>query len=453
MDARLMLRTLAVRSAWQPRDRWDRESLERHQVEALTALRRHAYRHSTFYRRLHAGLREAPLAALPVVTKADLMANFDEALTDPRLSLARVQEHLRTLTTEGADPGRAWRGRWWAAATAGTSGRRGVFVWDRREWAQVLASYSRANDWAGVHLGVRRPTRLAVVSSLVPTHQSAVVGASVHSHLVPTLRLDATSPLRDQVRALTTFGPTVLVGYASALRPLAREQLAGRLHLSPHAVMSASEILAPAAAHEMEAAWGSAPWDVYAATETATIASPCARRTRHLYEDLVVCENVDDDGHPVAEGQTGSRILVTVLFARTLPLIRYELTDRVAVGPADCDCGRPYRSLLSVEGRLEEVLHLPGTRGPVRVHPDVFHSVLEDLATGGWQVIRDDRGLRILLLDPPPTDPHAVAAAVTTRLQAAGVAPLDIRVEAVETIPRTALGKRPLIVNHRADRS
>jgi phenylacetate-coenzyme A ligase PaaK-like adenylate-forming protein len=203
----------------------------------------------------------------------------------------------------------------------------------------------------------------------------------------------------------------------------------------------------------MEAAWGSAPWDVYAATETATIASLCARRTRHLYEDLVVCENVDDDGHPVAEGQTGSRILVTVLFARTLPLIRYELTDRVAVGPADCDCGRPYRSLLSVEGRLEEVLHLPGTRGPVRVHPDVFHSVLEDLATGGWQVIRDDRGLRILLLDPPPTDPHAVAAAVTTRLQAAGVAPLDIRVEAVETIPRTALGKRPLIVNHRADRS
>jgi len=198
MDARLLLHTLAVRSAWQSRERWDRESLARHQDEALTAVRRHAYRHSAFYRRLHAGMRAAPLAELPVVTKADLMANFDEALTDHRLSLASVQEHLGALTTEGSDPGRPWRGRWWAATTAGTSGRRGVFVWDRREWAQVLASYSRANDWAGVHLGVRRPTRLAVVSSLVPTHQSAVVGASVRFRLVPTLRLDATSPLRDQ---------------------------------------------------------------------------------------------------------------------------------------------------------------------------------------------------------------------------------------------------------------
>jgi len=453
MDARLMLRTLAVRSAWQSRDRWDSESLAHHQDEALTALRRHAYRHSAFYRQLHAGMREAPLAELPVVTKADLMANFDQALTDNRLSLVTTQEHLRALTAQDADPGRAWRGRWWAAATAGTSGRRGVFVWNRQEWAQVLASYSRANDWAGVHLGVRRPTKIAVVSSLVPTHQSAVVGASVHSHLVPTLRLDATSPLRDQVSALAAFGPTVLVGYSSALRPLAGEQLAGRLHLSPHAVMSASEILTPAAAHEMEAAWGSAPWDVYAATETATIASPCAHRTRHVYEDLVICENVDDDGHPVADGATGSRLLVTVLFSRTLPLIRYELTDRVSIGRADCACGLPYRALLSVEGRLEDVLHLPGARGPVRVHPNVFHSVLDDLASGGWQVIRDDRGLQILLVGTRPDDARAVAAAVMKRLESAGVAPLDIRVEGVDAVPRTALGKTPLIVNTTTDQS
>ena len=109
MDARLMLRTLAVRSAWQSRDRWDSESLAHHQDEALTALRRHAYRHSAFYRQLHAGMREAPLAELPVITKADLMANFDQALTDNRLSLVTTQEHLRALTAQDADPGRAWR--------------------------------------------------------------------------------------------------------------------------------------------------------------------------------------------------------------------------------------------------------------------------------------------------------------------------------------------------------
>lgn len=39
------------------------------------------------------------------------MASFDEALSDHRLSLASVEEHLGALTTEGADPGRARRGR------------------------------------------------------------------------------------------------------------------------------------------------------------------------------------------------------------------------------------------------------------------------------------------------------------------------------------------------------
>jgi len=49
----------------------------------------------------------------------------------------------------------------------------------------------------------------------------------------------------------------------------------------------------------------------------------------HLFEDLVLAEVVDANGRPVPPGVSGDRLLVTVLFSRTLPLIRYELTDRV----------------------------------------------------------------------------------------------------------------------------
>ncbi|WP_454300515.1 hypothetical protein [Salana multivorans] len=77
------------------------------------------------------------------------MEAFDDAVTVPGLRIADVEGHLRDLTEHGGDPGKPWRGRWWAAATAGTTGRRGVFVWDRAEWSAVLASYARANDWAG----------------------------------------------------------------------------------------------------------------------------------------------------------------------------------------------------------------------------------------------------------------------------------------------------------------
>lgn len=167
------------------------------------------------------------------------------------------------------------------------------------------------------------------------------------SRLVPTLRADAAAPITDTVTALNAFAPRLLVGYASALRELAAEQAAGRLRIHPQAVMSASEVLTATTAWDLTAAWGHEPFDVYAATETAGIASPCQFHGRHLYEDLVICEVVDDTGAPVPEGTTGSRLLVTVLFSRTLPLIRYELSDRVALDTISCrahDRSEPWRA-------------------------------------------------------------------------------------------------------------
>lgn len=245
MDIRLLFELLFLRERWKSRDHWSPGQIESHQAKALQGLRRAAYARSEFYRHHHAGLFKAPLSQLPPVTKADLMNHFDRALAAPELRLAEVEEHLRNLVATGANPGSPWRGRWWAAATAGTTGRRGVFVWNRQEWATILASYARANDWAGIPAGLTHPLRVAVVSSRTPTHQSAVVGASLQSRLVPTLRLDATSPLGEIVDELNAFQPRLLVGYASALKPLAAEQQAGRLRISPQSVMSASEVLSP----------------------------------------------------------------------------------------------------------------------------------------------------------------------------------------------------------------
>lgn len=445
MDLSLLARTLALRTAWRARDRWSTEQLADHDRHAVEVLRQHAFARSAFYRRHHAGMARAPLQDLPIVTKADLMSAFDEAVTDPGLRLRDVDEHLRTLVARGGDPGRPWRGRWWVAATAGTTGRRGVFVWNRTEWATVLASYARANGWAGVRVGVRQPLRVAVVSSLVPTHQSAVVGASLQSRLVPTLRLDATAPIQQTVAALNDFRPRVLVGYASALRPLATEQRAGRLQIAPQAVMSASEVLSAAAARELAEAWGSTPYNVYAATETAGLASPCELGRLHLYEDLVICEVVDATGAPVAPGDTGSRLLVTVLFSRTLPLIRYELTDRVTLSSAPCPCGKPFRTLDAVEGRLEDMLQLPGLNGDVTVHPNVFHDVLDGLMVNGWQVVQEPDGLHLLLAGATDVDLAALTTRLGDRLRHAGVQHTRIRVQLVATIPKTLLGKSPLV--------
>jgi phenylacetate-CoA ligase len=280
----------------------------------------------------------------------------------------------------------------------------------------------------------------------VPTHQSAVVGASLRSGVVRTLRLDVTAPMDETVAGLNRFQPSVLVGYASALRPLAVEQLSGRLQISPRAVMSASEVLSPQAAQELEAAWGSAPFDVYAATETAGIASPCHYRKRHVYEDLLIVEPVDAEGIPVPRGTTGAKILVTVLFSRTLPLIRYEMSDSVKLGGRGCACGRSFTVMEDIEGRIEDVLDLPGRSGPVSVHPNVFHHVLDQVATAGWQVLQEAHGLRVLLAGVRPGNTTGgIGAAVADALTAAGVVGTPVDVTVVDRLERTPLGKAPFV--------
>ena len=82
------------------------------------------------------------------------------------------------------------------------------------------------------------------------------------------------------------------------------------------------------------------PFDGYASTETGMLASECDRHAgMHVFEDLVHIEVVDDDGRAVPDGTAGSRMLVTNLINRTLPMIRFELTDLVTIAPGPARAG------------------------------------------------------------------------------------------------------------------
>jgi phenylacetate-CoA ligase len=280
----VVLRVLGHRHRLRQRDRWTPQQLQAYQAQALRQLRDHADAHSPFYRRFHAGRIDRPLHELPVLTKALVMEHFNQLVTDPAVRLTEVEAHLAAL--HGNEQ---FRGRYWVAATSGTTGRRGIFLWDLDEWVTVLASYNRSLDWAGATAGLTRRLRMAVVSSTTPWHQSARVGATVRSPWVQTLRIDSGDPLEHILGQLDRFQPQVLVGYASMLRLLASEQLAGRLTIAPEVVFSASEVLTGETRRRIQQAWGRRPFDVYAATETAGIAAECqVHRGLHLFEDLVV---------------------------------------------------------------------------------------------------------------------------------------------------------------------
>ena len=444
MDVSLVSRVLWQRRVLRGRERWTRPELAAYQRRQEARLREFAVTRSPFYRRFHEGLENAPLHELPVLTKAALMGNFDQISTDPALRLADLQAYLER---PGAGP--KFRGGYWVAATSGSSGRKAVIPSTAAEWSAVIASYGRASEWTGVRAGPGHPVRMAVVSSATPWHQSARVAASVHSPFIATERLDAGWPLDEIVTRLNALRPDVVVAYASMVRALAAEQVAGRLQISPRAVNSSSEVLTPEVRMMAERAWRVPPFNVYAATETGGIAAECRHHHGlHLFEDLVIPEVVDDAYRPVPAGTPGTRLLVTVLASRTIPLIRYEMTDRLVLATKPNPCALPFRLVDAVEGRTDDALILPAARGgSIGIHPVVFHKVLDLLDATGWQVRQEGTLLRVLIARPGPGfDPDATEHNVRAALSDAGASPPPVRVQVADAIPAGASGKRPLVV-------
>ncbi|MDX2137291.1 MAG: phenylacetate--CoA ligase family protein [Chloroflexota bacterium] len=421
---------------------WTRTQLESYQTQQIAQLRAFAYQHSSFYRQFHQGMFDKPLSELPILTKQVLMAHFDELVTDPKIHLADI----RTQRDEAPDA--RYLGKYWVNATSGSTGSPGIFLFNDQEWATVLASFTRGYEWAGVRIKLTRRNKIAIVSSVTPWHMSYLVGQTLRSPWSTTLRLSATEPIEQIVHQLNEWQSEVLIAYASMMRILAVEQLENRLQIAPQVVFTSSEVLTDETRRLVETAWGKRLFNQYAATETAGIAAECEHHMGlHLYEDLVIVENVDEHNRPVPAGVYGDKVLVTVLFNRTQPLIRYEIGDSIRLSDRSDACGRPFRVVDGIQGRQEDILHFPSADGKqVAIHPNLFHQVMDTVSVSGWQILHRNDGLHVLLSGSNSTNDQAKLIEDMSRaLAKQGAVVPYIYVEHVDTIPRTSNGKAPLI--------
>jgi phenylacetate-CoA ligase len=237
---------------------------------------------------------------------------------------------------------------------------------------------------------------------------------------------------------------------------LALAQLAGNLNIHPNKVFTSSEVTTPAMREVTEKVWGKVVFDEYAATETATIAAECSHHHGlHLFEDLLIIENVDESNRPVPAGVFGDKLLVTTLFNRTQPLIRYEVSDRVKISPEESSCDlAAYRTIQEVEGRREDILVMAGKgQNQVQLHPNVFNDLLDTIPNKGWQIIQQkDGSLRVLLVEGDQIlAEKAVGDQLVRILAGRGVESpqIKVRVDKVMAIPKAKSGKSPLIKAYR----
>ena len=411
-----------------------RAAIGRVREARLARLLHWTLRHSAFYREQWAGAdpRALRLADLPPVHKADLMANFDDWVTDPAVTRGGVERFV----ADRARIGEPFLGRYAIFSSSGTTGVPGLIVQD----ADALAVYDALG---AVRMGALSPAwnwraplagnRYALVAA-TEGHFAGVVGWERLRALHPWFAANAcvipvTAPLREICAALERFRPTVVASYATVLRALAHEKDAGRLALSPSVLWYGGEWLAPLSRDHIERAFGCRVAGDYGASEFPDIAFECAHGALHVNEDWAVLEPVDEHYRPVPPGTPSASVLLTNLANRVQPLVRYELGDSVTFVSKPCPCGSPL-PVIRVDGRRDEILRLhDDRRREVPVLPMALCTALEEgSGVHRFQVVQaGPRAMRVRV--ETAADAARVRRALDRFLVDQGLSGVSVRIE------------------------
>lgn len=361
------------------------ELLASRQKERLAELVAFARTSSRFYAEKYRGLPEiiTDVHQLPPVTKVELMEHFDDVVTDPSVRKADVMKYL----SDPGNIGKPYLGKYMVWTTSGTTGIPGIFLEDKK-WDAVITAVNvlrMGGEWYNGQV-IRGMIKAGGNSASIFAGNGHFLGVTMlerqrnsnssrrkHIRLIPV-----TLPIHEIVKQLNELQPAMFSGYASALGLLAQEQLEGRLKIHPSIVISSAEPLSPGNRSLIQQAFGVPPRNNYGCSEGGVMGYECNHGRMHINTDWVLFEPVDSGHNPIPAGQLSDRLLITNLANRVLPIIRYELGDRVSLSSEPCTCGITL-PVANVEGRTDEVLRFKALNGQsIPVLPLALWSVLKE---------------------------------------------------------------------------
>ena len=158
------------------------------------------------------------------------MSEFDQALTDRRLTRAVVEGAL--AVTE--DEPQILFGDYLCLATGGSTGLRGVFISDVAALAEFVSLIMRPAIARSSLNGEVPPAgiTMAFVAAGSPIHPTGCASRIMAGSSITFVPVPVTWPLPELVNRLNQIQPPNLCGYPSMIARLAREQQAGRLQIA-----------------------------------------------------------------------------------------------------------------------------------------------------------------------------------------------------------------------------
>jgi phenylacetate-CoA ligase len=178
---------------------------------------------------------------------------------------------------------------------------------------------------------------------------------------------------RVQLEELRALHPDYIYNFPSAMMMIARMvEQEGLGSLSPRGIVCHGEFMPAPIQKEISRIFRCPVYNQYGAQEFNRMAWDCgAHGPLHVDADSVILEVLDGE-RPMPPGREGE-VVVTGIANPLMPLIRYRIGDAGRLVAGRCPCGRGLPLMELTEGRMDDVLTLPGNRrvGPRTLAPRI----------------------------------------------------------------------------------
>ncbi len=300
--------------------------LRKWQERRKSIITKYACKHSCFYEENRGKL----------ISKKIMMDNFSTFNTlnidkDKAFKVVMDAENSRNFDTtiNGVTVG----------LSSGTSGNRGLF----------LVSESERLAWCGNILAKMLPLPLWRAQKIALFLRSnSPLYETVNSRSLSFAYFDLLEDPQTLQAKLKAFSPDILVAPPSMLLLLAGSCL-------PKKIISVAEVLTTIDEKLLEAKFGQKIFQIYQCTE-GFLGFTCSFGTLHLNEDLLLIEKEYIDEERFIP-------IITDLFRKSQPIIRYRLDDILVEKKSPCPCGCVFKSLTRIEGRCDDLLYVALPQG------------------------------------------------------------------------------------------
>lgn len=271
------------------------------QKKRLSEILTFTTQNAEFYKKLEIEIDQAnPISSLkkfPVISKREINEFKDEILTRPANSLNKI-------------------------SSSGSSGLQSTVYLSKNEISITRAQQTRWWEWAGYKLGD------SILQTGISPDRSLV--KKVKDYFLKTKYVHAFALLPEEIKLILKESKKKHVknffGYASSLYVFAEIAAEEGIDIKFESMLCWGDKMFESYRKKIKNVFACDVQETYGCTEGFMIASQHDLKYLYIMTPWVYLELLDENGQEVKDGEIG-QVVVTSLFAKAFPLIRYKLGD------------------------------------------------------------------------------------------------------------------------------